>query len=486
MAKRLNFIIVGASVAGLAAAIALKKAGHEILVLEREDRLGDGRKFPQRVRSAVPPNGSKILYDWGLHEKIKALDYPAEVPGTSFFSAHRFEGTGPNHARDLMGYQTYTDELLSEARGNYLIIRYSDLVGILYDELQRPLPPGRSDASFDKSKVFVHFNAEVCSVDLDQSAVTLRNGERLQADAIIGADGPLGVVRAALQAEAEKSRKKRQPSIPEEDFSPDDAAPKYPPILSTPLWYYGGIVPREVARQVSSADLDSYSKHGMCAFFGNDRCAVVLSLGRDEISVNIFTTDAGRTRLGEVLGEECDAGLRQIVDLADANTQCPTAVTHSGKYEQLESWVSESGRVAILGKAAHPFSPGAVQTYASALEDGLFLGKIFSHTDDPTRIPEFLHAFQEHREPRTSFLKHIEEKYVVGLTTPNGPMQQMRDAMFRMNHARGAPILHAPEIPSMEAEAIEETSIVFGYDADEDAEEWWVTWGRFHDFASTS
>lgn len=76
--------------------------------------------------------------------------------------------------------------------------------------------------------------------------------------------------------------------------------------------------------------------------------------------------------------------------------------------------MSESGRVLALGNAAHPFpvgastplrlcsslvdgKPGSVHSYSIALEDGLFIGKIFSHTQDRDRVPEFLSAFQEHR-----------------------------------------------------------------------------------------
>ncbi|KAF7308173.1 hypothetical protein HMN09_00665100 [Mycena chlorophos] len=416
---------------------------------------------------SVAPNGSKILYDWGLREKIQSLDYAAEVPGAAFFGAHRFEGTGPNRERDLMGYQTYAEEIISEARGNYLILRYSDLVGILHDELECPSTPTHRDASFDKSKVVVRFGAEVVSVDLDQGAVTLRNGERLQADAVIGADGPLGAVRAALQG----ATRQHSRSTSEEDFQPDDGSPRYPQLLTSPLWCYGGVVSGEDIAQVSSADLDSYSLHGICLFFGNNCSASVVRID-DELSIAVVSTDARCSKLSEVLGLECDAGLRQIAALADANTQHPTLVTHTGKHEPLESWVSESGRVVVLGKAAHALPPNAVQTYASALEDALFIGKIFSHTNDPSRIPEFLRAFQEHREPRTDFLRHIEEKYIVASTAPNGPTQQLRDEMFRMNHARGAPILESPAMPMLEAEAMEETETVFGYDADEDAEEW--------------
>jgi salicylate hydroxylase len=82
---------------------------------------------------------------------------------------------------------------------------------------------------------------------------------------------------------------------------------------------------------------------------------------------------------------------------------------------ELESWVSKSGKVVVLGEAAHPFpvcsQPShcrlvlalifekiiSLHAYSIAIEDGAFIGKIFSHTHNPARIMEFLHAFQENR-----------------------------------------------------------------------------------------
>lgn len=91
-----------------------------------------------------------------------------------------------------------------------------------------------------------------------------------------------------------------------------------------------------------------------------------------------------------------------------------TCVQIKNHYE-LDSWVSDSGKVVVLGEAAHPFPVCnlasvclifalissekiiSLHTYSVAIEDGAFIGKIFSHTSDPGRIMEFLHAFQENR-----------------------------------------------------------------------------------------
>lgn len=45
----------------------------------------------------------------------------------------------------------------------------------------------------------------------------------------------------------------------------------------------------------------------------------------------------------------------------------------------------------VLGKVI------SLHAYAIAIEDGAFIGKIFSHIRDADRITEFLYAFEEKR-----------------------------------------------------------------------------------------
>nr|GAT57597.1 FAD/NAD(P)-binding domain-containing protein [Mycena chlorophos] len=513
----LNFIIVGASIAGLAAAIALKKAGHDVLVLERAERLGEGSSVvrrrrrrlagvycsadtadrsppavlgaflfppprprpsssshahphpPTRTRS-IPPNGSKILYDWGLHADIQALSYRADAPA---FSAARYEGKGPNNERDLMGYQAYNEEMLSEARGNFLNLRYPDLVTLLSSALQRT-SPSPSDAAV------VRLGVEVTSIDLDECVVTLSTGERLGADAIIGADGPEGVVRHALKTEEDRERRMRRSGVFSESGVSEEEGEQEQRVEQDADWHtfwaYSGVVPAEDVAKLSQEELSVYTDHGNVAFWGDERAAVVLHI-RDEISVCFMSPDANQPNISAALGPHCDAGLRQLAAWADTNTTHPPVIMESRAYDALDSWVSESGRVVVLGEAAHPFPLSSIQTYACALEDSAFLGKIFSHTDDSTRVPEFLYAFQEHREPRTSMILSIENKYHARQTLANGQVQAMRDGLFRLHHARGKNILDMSEHPTLDAAMMEETRA-----PTDDADEWWMKWGRFHDF----
>ncbi|KAF7297002.1 FAD-binding-3 domain-containing protein [Mycena indigotica] len=479
MAEQLDFIIVGASVAGLASGIALKKSGHRVLVVEKAAGLGEGRPTIPYGCARIPPNGSKILSHWGLDKHISALQYQTTSPG---FAVFRYEGRG--EGQDLMGLQSYDEEMLSEAQGQYLTLRHVDLIHILYNEFLRPMDPPSSVASLDKSRIQVRFNAEVTSIDLEACSVTLQNGEQLTADAIIGADGPNGVVRAALKREEDEERKARATDdgdfwLDSDSESEDSQADKE----NVSLLVYSATVPKSAMRDHPAlAGLLSYNHS---AFFGANRAAFVYSVG-DNLSCCIYSPEDGPTsKITDILGPVCDSGIRSLALVADSSNK---SLHSSGRplqeHEPLQSWVSESGRVVVLGEAAHPFPAGAVNSYACALEDSVFIGKIFSHTHDRSRIPELLYAFQEHREPRCNLLCDIDMKYVTSLTQDDEDTYITRDAMFRTNYQQGKNVMEIPE--SHEGQTMEETRMLFSYDAGDDADEWWINWGRFHDFAVRS
>lgn len=63
--KPWRIVIVGAGIAGLTSAIALKKAGHDVLILEQVHQIAEVGAGIQ-----IAPNASRILGRLGLLEKI--------------------------------------------------------------------------------------------------------------------------------------------------------------------------------------------------------------------------------------------------------------------------------------------------------------------------------------------------------------------------------------------------------------------------------
>jgi len=139
----------------------------------------------------------------------------------------------------------------------------------------------------------------------------------------------------------------------------------------------------------------------------------------------------------------------------------------------LENWVHSSGRVVVIGEAAHPLPAGSIQSCGLAMEDSALLAKLFSHLRTEDQIPTFLHAFQELREGRCASVAKCEQENLLFQMMPPSPQQEQRDNLLRKQIAEGRSALSSKEIRSQWEQVME----LFGYDAEDQADDWWVKWG---------
>ncbi|KAJ7926409.1 hypothetical protein B0H13DRAFT_2653845 [Mycena leptocephala] len=445
----LRFIIVGASIAGLTSALALKASGHSVLVLEKEPHLA-GAEMTSSGGARLSPNGCKVLFDWGLENEVRENAVVGEG-----FMMYTYEPKGKESGPDYFGLSIWDHELSMEARGDFLLMRHRDLLRILYSAA---LKDGATD--WLSGAVTIIFNAEVTDIDCTTCAVTLRSGENHSADAIIGADGASGIVRKCLM---------------KENTSParDDAL--------TGLAVYSTIIPKSIAiKDEELAKIYDYPQSNMVTILlGNNRGAKVFLAGKErDVLLWVYTPDSSQDgswneraekHIGEVVGS-CDPLLQKLVAHAGPST-CVQIKNHC----ELDSWVSRSGKVLVLGEAAHPSPPTGAHTCSVAIEDGVFIGKIFSHTRDPDRIPEFFYAFEENRKPRCAYILQAEKKHVGFITLPDGHEQISRDATMRANHAAGRNVLDVPEANDILG-VWDELRKIFDYDPMDAADEWWVSW----------
>ncbi|KAF7300700.1 FAD-binding-3 domain-containing protein [Mycena chlorophos] len=456
--ESLQFIVAGASVAGLTAAIALKYAGHDVLVLEKEATLGRSDVCKQIPRAGIrlPPNGCKVLFDWGLEDALRARSIAGEG-----FTAWKYQGM--EGQRDFLGTHRWPPELLTDAHGDFLQLLHKDLLQVLYDAAlaAHTIPKGSNG-----SPVVIRFNAEIIESDLSDASspsVTLSSGDVLHANVIIGADGARGHFRQKLLAE--------------ENQDTDADVPRG-------LAVYTATIPKARAlTEPAIAKLYDYPQSKMVTFWvGPNRGAQVFVAGREQgLTFWVYTPDSDQDGswtepserpLTEVLGD-CDPLIERLAQLATSPATC-VQIKNS---HHLESWVSSSSNVVLLGEAAHPFPTVSLHTYSIAIEDGAFIGKIFSHTRNASRIREFLNAFEEVRKPRCSHIYQSEKTYIDVMALPDSPMQQARDSAMRANDAAGRNLMDSGDEDSLQT-MWDDMRMVFDYHPADAADDWWMAWGR--------
>lgn len=118
-----------------------------------------------------------------------------------------------------------------------------------------------------------------------------------------------------------------------------------------------------------------------------------------------------------------------------------------------------------------------------AVEDGAVLAKLFSHLRSEYQIGSFLWAFQDLRQPRSKYATMSEVGNFFYMSFPPGEGQQQRDHEMRSKRDAGLNLLQGSD-DSEESPQWVEIKEMFGYDAEDHADNWWVEWGLLRERAN--
>ncbi|KAK5634872.1 hypothetical protein RRF57_010585 [Xylaria bambusicola] len=160
-AYQLHLIVVGAGLAGLAAAISTRLEGHRVTVLEKAPMLQEIGAGLQ-----VTPNATRLFRYWGVYDE---LERKAAIP--SYLAVRRYDGT------QLLAYEdNFQEKMLHRWGAPFWDIHRADLHTIL---VHRARALG----------ITVEVGCEVSDVDFGQAIVMAQDGRTFHGDVILGADG---------------------------------------------------------------------------------------------------------------------------------------------------------------------------------------------------------------------------------------------------------------------------------------------------------
>lgn len=440
----IHVAIIGAGIAGLACANALSRVNHKVTVFEAE---ADSQTSTGGLRLA--PNATKILYHWGLAEQIKRVSFKSQAVTLNLYESG-----------DLLGHHVWNEEIIKETRGEYRCIGYNSLQKVLADAA---LAAGAS----------IRPKCRVVDIDAEGKTLTLESGEVFFADMIIGADGLAGVTSHLVVQERETQD---------------------PLGLSV----YNAYVPKATMLQHEDlAALFNDARGSVTTWFGDSISAIGFRYGGPESSegytIQLFAPgDSQGTWQDAPKPESLD---RMIASMANANpslqklmrlSTTPHHVPASGSSLLDETeWVHDSGNVAVIGDAAHPL-PVLVHPASMAIEDGAVLARLFLHLKNQEQIPSFLYAFQELRQARVKSIRDQEAGNLTFMMLPAGEMASYRDADLRAKQAAGRNVLDPVSDAGdddVSASLWQEIKEQFGYDAEDEADNWWVNWGLLRERA---
>ena len=361
--------IVGAGIGGVAAALFLRRHGVEVEVYEQAPQLTEVGAGIQ-----LGPNGAKLLHRAGLEERLRQV----AVQPQSAWNFRRWDD-----GRVLFSQQL-GPMAIEHFGAPYYVIHRADLLDVLASQLPKEI---------------IHLGQRCIDARQDEDGVELvfQTGLRVRADVVIGADGIHSVIRERIV----------QPT---------------PPTFSR-LCAYRGLVPIEktpLAGQPPAVTiwLGPYRHFVHYPVSGGRLLNFVAVVPSEEWTVESWSADGSVEELkAEFAGWHSQVGA--IIDALES-------VKRWALYdrEPLPTWTS--GRMTLLGDAAHPMLPFFAQGAVQAIEDAVVLAACLKDADAAS-APAALQRYETIRRPRAVRVQQLSRVRGKMYHLPDGPEQEQRD-----------------------------------------------------------
>ncbi|KAF2992993.1 hypothetical protein E8E13_000921 [Curvularia kusanoi] len=376
--------VVGAGIGGLVCAIACRREGLSVQVLEQASEIR-----PIGAGIQVPSNASRVLLGLGLLEAVKK-----EANEVKMIKALR-----------------YSDGKLLNSRpvgrdDPWMVIHRADYHKVLMNEAK-------------SLGVKITLDVRVVDIDLDAGVVALENGKTVTADVVVGADGLWSVSRSKMLGS--KS----------EPFATGDLA-------------YRGTFSLEQLQQLNDPRIGELCKDpAVTVWFGPSKHCVFYPI-RNSTQFNLvlirpddLPADA-RTVQGDI-DEMRDTFVGWDSVLTKIISCIPTVLKWKLMHnDELDQWTK--GCAVLLGDACHPTLPYQAQGAAMAVEDGAIIGRLLGRLGHELNrgvipmslqresIKSVLKLYEKYQKSRstTNVKGAISNRYTFHL--PDGPEQEARDS----------------------------------------------------------
>ncbi|KAF9564023.1 FAD/NAD(P)-binding domain-containing protein [Agrocybe pediades] len=427
----LKIVIIGGSVAGLATAYALRRAGHDVRVIEKSN----GKSIALGGLQS-PPNMTRILYRWGLQP---LLDRVAHKCKTMVF---RKGSSG-----DLIGAINFDKDFLLDLVADFLLIQDQELKDLL---VQLAADEG-VQISYSTAVTSVHTSPELATVNLD-------NGEELTADFIVCADGFDSAFRPLVtSADMDDGKEKKKHLaltyiLPVDVINQDD---ELRPLMDPSLWLLW----------IGSG----YIFHANFINGGKDLSATLtLDWYRDIKPGDEEWSDRPLASY-ELDFSGIEPRVQKLLNLT-TNVTGRAFVSR----EASEDLVCENSKLVLVGDAAHPMLPGGNHHTAMIFEDAETLRCLFSRIRSKSQISHFLTAYEEIRQPRAQFVMEYDYGFHAMMKLPDGEYQDQRNESLSQSMVHGD-WDHMDEATFRSVWGIELE--IYTHDAMDKVEDWWTQWG---------
>src|SRR5215469_12123093 len=336
----LRAVVVGGGIGGMAAAVALSRAGIDVQVYEQARELTE-----VGAGVSLAPNGLRMLNKLGVGEGIRRL-------GARHVSAQ---------LRLADGQPARHEPHQFAQPGRNVGIHRADLLALLAEQL----PSGTVRAGH---------RCTGFSQDAGVTTVGFGNGTSVTADVVIGADG----IHSVLQG-----------------FVVDPAEPVFSGVVA-----YRGLVP----------SMDGYPAGTMRMWVGESKHFLVFPVRAGKL-LNYVGFVPSDTSVRESWSAGSDpaalaahfAGWDSVIGQVIAAISGPGGSGFQwGMYDRVPLPRWSSGRLTLLGDAAHPMLPHLGQGVNQALEDAVALAALLGACTSTADVPQALAAYEGLRRGRTA------------------------------------------------------------------------------------